>query len=78
MTDTFKITISKELKNARNDAGLTLIQVRDLSGIAPSTICYYENASVKMSVDVILKLLEIYNINPTIFFERCIAKTQVK
>lgn len=76
MNSDFKKVISKELKNARNDKDLTLENAYKISTIAPSTISSYENNTRQMSVDVILKLLESYEIEPIIFFGRCIAKTQ--
>ena len=78
MTKQFLNIVSKELKNCRNDKSYTLEDAYKISKVAPSTISSYENNLRQMSLDIIFKLLEAYEVEPSIFFTRGIAKTQEK
>lgn len=69
-----KTMVANELKFCRQEKELTIKSASRISGIANSTICYYENAKGSMTLDVIIILLETYNVTTEIFFKRIIAK----
>lgn len=71
-----QIIISKTLKQLRQEREITIRELSEITSIATSTISSYENSARNMSVDTIVKILSAYNIQPLIFFEKCIAKLQ--
>lgn len=60
------IEVSKRIKNARNDLGLTLQELADLSGISKSSLQRYEKGNVdKMPLSKITDLAKSLKVTPT-------------
>ena len=60
--------IAGKLKGLRNEKGLSQEEVAKSLGLSRETIRKYENNSEKMSVDILLKLLNIYQVKSDYFF----------
>lgn len=70
MNDLLKRTVSKELKKCRTDVDKTIVQVAEDTNISKDLISRYENGECSMSMDKFCELLEYYNLNFAIFFNR--------
>ena len=51
------------LKSLRKDAGLTQKELADKVGVTNSTISFYEQEERSPSVDMIIRLAEIFNVS---------------
>ncbi len=60
--------IAGKLKGLRNEKGLSQEEVAKSLGLSRETIRKYENNSEKMSVDILLKMLNIYQVKSDYFF----------
>lgn len=60
--------IASKLKGLRNEKGLSQEDVAKSLGLSRETIRKYENNSEKMSVDILLKMLNIYQVKSDYFF----------
>ena len=60
--------IAGKLKGLRNEKGLSQEEVAKSLGLSRETIRRYENNSEKMSVDILLKMLNIYQVKSDYFF----------
>ncbi|MDR2558896.1 MAG: helix-turn-helix transcriptional regulator [Oscillospiraceae bacterium] len=48
-------------KTSRKNAGLTQEHASELLGIAPRTLCGYENGEAKVPEDIVSKMADVYN-----------------
>lgn len=66
--------IAIKLKGLRAENDLTLEQVSSKLNIHRETIRRYENNPKNMNMDIFIQLLNLYNTEPLIFFERLYGK----
>lgn len=69
MKEEFKKLVAKELKILRIKNNLTQHDVAKLSGLDKTTISRYENNATSMQIDMIDKILSVYNENLSNFFK---------
>ena len=50
------------IKAARTNADLTLEQASDELGISKATLCGYENGKVSPTIEMVLKMCELYKV----------------
>lgn len=68
--------VANELKILRIENNETIESLGDKSGVAPSTICKYEQESKNMNLEKIRQIIEPYGMSLPVFFARIIAKSQ--
>lgn len=73
-----KESIASELRKLRADINITLEDLAFKSGVNKDTICRYENNSVSMNLDILYKILSVYNVELDIFFTNVNANKQKK
>ena len=78
MKEDFLKKVSAELKIARIENGDLQEDLAVKSGVAASTISKYEAGEKNMNLLKIEQILKPYDIDLYIFFERILAKTQIK
>ena len=70
--------ISEKLRGLRAEKRYSLEQIAEKIGIHRETFRKYENNPYEMSVETFIKVLNIYDINPLIFFDTIMANCQKK
>ena len=65
--------IADELRSIRAKLNLSIENVAEQSNVNKDTISRYENNLVSMNIDIIEKLLNVYNIDFDIFFTNIYA-----
>lgn len=65
--------IADELRSIRAKLNLSIENVAEHSNVNKDTISRYENNLVSMNIDIIEKLLNVYNIDFDIFFTNIYA-----
>ncbi len=68
--------ISDELRVERVTRGYSLKEAQKLTGVEASIIHNYERNKRKMYINTIIKILNGYNIQIDIFFDKCITRMQ--
>lgn len=68
---------NKVLRKAREDRGLTQMEVSALSGIPQTTISSYEQGKSEPTVKVMRLLAIAYDIDPSEFIEKCFPESEV-
>ena len=76
MKKCFKEYVSAELRSLRSEFDYTQKEVADKAKVDVMTVVRYENNSVSMQLDIIEKILSVYNIECYIFFNNLYAKMQ--
>lgn len=76
MKESFKDYVSAELRSLRAEHDYKQKDVADKANIDVMTIVRYENNSTSMQLDMIEKILSVYDINLEIFFSNISAKMQ--
>lgn len=68
--------ISDELRSIRAKKKLSIETVAEKAGINKDTLCRYENNQVSMQIDILEKILLVYNEDFDIFFKKIYANKQ--
>lgn len=68
MKKTFKEVVADELRALRARSNLKQKEVANIAGIDIMTVARYENNSVSMQLDMLEKILSVYNVPLNIFF----------
>lgn len=68
MKNSFKEEVASELRSLRAKNNLTQKEVAIKAEIDVMTVTRYENNSTSMQLDMIEKIIEVYNVAPAIFF----------
>lgn len=68
--------ISDELRSIRAKNKMSLETVAEIAGISKDTLCRYENNQVSMQIDILEKILAVYNEDFDIFFKKIYANKQ--
>lgn len=76
MKENFRESISARLRELRASRQYTLKELSIKSNVGVDVISRYENNKVSMQVDVLNKILKVYGISLSNFFEEIYAKTQ--
>lgn len=76
MKESFKQKVSSELRALRAKNGLKQKEVANIAGIDIMTVARYENNSVSMQLDMLEKILSVYNVPLNIFFTNISANMQ--
>lgn len=74
MKETFKDYVAAELRSLRAEYNYTQKEVANKANIDTMTVVRYENNSASMQLDMIEKILLVYNLTLLIFFENISAK----
>lgn len=67
--ENLKKYVSSELRQLRADTQFSQNKVAEEANVNIGTLVRYENNQCSMQLDVILKLLHVYNCNVLIFFK---------
>jgi len=78
MKDNFKDYVSAELRSLRAEHNYKQKDVANKANVDVMTIVRYENNSTSMQLDMIEKILSVYNVNLEKFFKIISAKMQNK
>lgn len=70
--------ISEKLRGLRAEKRYSLEQIAEKIGVHRETFRKYENNPYEMSVETFIKVLNIYNTDPLIFFDTIMANCQRK
>lgn len=70
--------VSEKLRGLRAEKGYSNEQIAEKIGIHRETFRKYEKNPFEMSVEIFIKILNIYDTNPSIFFDSIMAKCQGK
>ncbi len=76
MKETFKEVVANELRALRARSNLKQKEVANIAGIDIMTVARYENNSVSMQLDMLEKILLVYNVPLNIFFTNVSANMQ--
>lgn len=76
MKESFKDYVSAELRSLRAEHNYKQKDVANKANIDVMTIVRYENNSTSMQLDMIEKILSVYDINLENFFSNTSAKMQ--
>lgn len=68
--------VADSLRSIRAELGYNIEYVADKSGVNKDTISRYENATVSQQVDILEKILNAYNVDFSIFFNKIYANKQ--
>lgn len=68
--------VADGLRSIRAEKGLNIEAVANKSNVNKDTISRYENATVSQQIDILEKILNVYNIDLFIFFKKIYANTQ--
>jgi len=71
------MTLSNQLKKARESAGFTLRAISEKTGIDDSCISSYENGNTEPKFAQLTKLAEVYRLPISFFFEESAAEPQL-
>ena len=78
MKDNFKDYVSAELRSLRAEHNYKQKDVANKANVDVMTIVRYENNSTSMQLDMIEKILSVYNVNLEKFFKIISAKMHNK
>lgn len=78
MKDNFKDYVSAELRSLRAEHNYKQKDVANKANVDVMTIVRYENNSTSMQLNMIEKILSVYNVNLENFFKIISAKIQNK
>lgn len=78
MKESYKDLVASELRVLRAKHNYKQAEVAKMANLDISTISRYENNSCSMQLDVIEKIVNIYNLPLYIFFENISANMQNK
>lgn len=78
MIETFKECVSAKLRSLRAEHNLKQKDVAEKANIDVMTVARYENNSTSMQLDMIEKIISVYNIDLFIFFSSISANKQNK
>lgn len=70
--------VADKLRGIRAECGYSLEFVAKQSDVNKDTISRYENGTVSQQVDILEKLLKVYNVDFSIFFNNIYANSQKK
>ncbi len=70
--------VANKLRGIRAELGYNIEYVAEKSGVNKDTISRYENNVVSQQIDILEKILNVYNIGFDIFFRSIYANTQNK
>lgn len=76
MKDNFKENVAAELRALRSKNNLKQKEVAEKAGIDTMTIVRYENNNVSMQLDMLEKIVNVYNMKIDIFFDNVYANMQ--
>ena len=76
MKDNFKENVAAELRSLRSKNNLKQKEVAERAGIDIMTIVRYENNNVSMQLDMLEKIVNVYNMKIDIFFDSVYANMQ--
>lgn len=76
MKESFKDYVAAELRSLRAEHDYKQKDVANKASIDVMTVARYENNSTSMQLDMIEKMLAVYNIPASIFFSNISAKMQ--
>lgn len=76
MKDNFKENVAAELRSLRSKNNLKQKEVAERAGIDIMTIVRYENNNVSMQLDMLEKIVNVYNMKIDIFFDNVYANMQ--
>lgn len=62
--------IASQLRSYRAESNLSLQDIADISGVNKDTISRYENASVSPNIENLEKIINVFNIDFCVFFEK--------
>ena len=68
--------IADELRSIRAKEKMSIEIVAEKAGISKDTLCRYENNQVSMQIDILEKILLVYNEDFDIFFRKIYANKQ--
>ena len=68
--------VADSLRSIRAKLGYNIEYVAEKSGVNKDTISRYENANVSQQVDKLEKILNVYNVDFSIFFSKIYANLQ--
>ncbi len=72
----FKMMIAERLKRIRQEHDDTITELSKKSGVATSTISFYENVTKNMNMDKIEQIIAPYGLDLGDFFRQIYAKMQ--
>lgn len=76
MKDNFKENVAAELRSLRGKSNMKQKEVAEKAGIDTMTIVRYENNNVSMQLDMLEKIVKVYNVKIDIFFDNVYANMQ--
>lgn len=76
MRETFKEKVAAELRSLRAKSQLKQKEVANIAGVDVMTIVRYETNSTSMQLDMLEKILSVYDISLDIFFTKVSANMQ--
>lgn len=68
--------VADNLRAIRAERNYNIDYVAEKSGVNKDTISRYENANVSQQVDILEKILNVYDVNFSIFFNTIYANKQ--
>lgn len=74
--DIFKENVSSELRALRGRFNLTQKEVANKADIDIMTVTRYENNTTSMQLDMLQKILSVYDVDIAIFFNNIYANMQ--
>lgn len=78
MKDNFKEQVASELRSLRGKFNYKQKEVANIANIDVMTVVRYENNSTSMQLDMLEKIISVYNITLAIFFSNVSANMQKK
>ena len=76
MKETFKEVVASELRALRAKYNYKQKEVADMAGIDTMTVVRYENNSTSMQLDMLEKIISVYELDLSIFFDIVSANMQ--
>lgn len=76
MKETFKEVVASELRALRAKHNYKQKEVADMAGIDTMTVVRYENNSTSMQLDMLEKIISVYELDLSIFFDIVSANMQ--
>lgn len=78
MKDNFKEQVASELRSLRGKFNYKQKEVANIANIDVMTVVRYENNSTSMQLDMLEKIISVYNMTLAIFFSNVSANMQKK
>lgn len=78
MKDSFKEQVASELRSLRGKFNYKQKEVANIANIDVMTVVRYENNSTSMQLDMLEKIISVYNMTLAIFFSNVSANMQKK